>query len=125
MSESVEIFFCYAHEDEVMLKNLKKHLKALHWQRLIKTWYDGEISGGTEWEQEIHKHLNRAQIILLLVSPDFIASDYCYNKEMMRAMERHERKEARVIPIMLRPVDYSGTPFSKLQALPKDALPIT
>jgi Ca-activated chloride channel homolog len=125
MGMSVKIFCCYAREDEAALKDLRKHLRSLEFQGLISTWYDGEISAGAEWEQEIRTHLEEAQIILLLVSSDFIASDYCYNKEMKQAMERHEQKKARVIPIMFRPVDCSGTPFSKLQALPKDALPIT
>ena len=85
-------------------------------------WHDRNISAGTEWEREINKHLNEADIILLLISPDFIASDYCYSKEMKWAMDRHERGEARVIPIILRPVDnWKGAPFGKLQALPKDS----
>ena len=71
-----------------------------------------------------NKHLNSAQIILLLISPDFMASDYCYGVEMKRAMERYERGEAQVIPVILRPVYWQGAPFGKLQALPKDAKPI-
>src|SRR5205807_851716 len=80
---------------------------------------------GQEWAKEIDTNLNEADIILLLVSPDFIHSDYCYSIEMTRALERHENGTARVIPIILRPCDYIGAPFSKLQALPTDAVPIT
>src|SRR5437868_5363613 len=102
----VKIFFCYAHEDEELLNRLKKQLKPLEKKDFIKVWYDREINAGTEWEQEIIEHLNTAHIILLLISPDFMASDYCYSVEMKRAMERHERHEAYVIPIILRRVHW-------------------
>src|SRR6266567_4739155 len=121
----VKIFFCYAHEDEQLLNKLKNHLFPLKRAGIIDVWHDREISAGTEWEREIDKHLNSAQIILLMVSPDFMDSDYCYSIEMKRAMERHERGEARVIPVILRPVYWQGAPFGKLQALPTDAKPIT
>ena len=121
----VTIFCCYAHEDEQLLNKLKTHLKPMQRQGLIDVWHDRDISAGMEWEREIDTHLNTAQIILLLVSPDFINSDYCYCIEMKRAIERHTRYEARVIPIILRPVYWQGVPFGKLQALPKDAKPVT
>ena len=122
--KAISICFCYAHEDEKLLDTLKVHLKVLQRQMLIDTWYDRDISAGAEWEQEIDKHLKAADIILLLVSPDFIASDYCYGKEMQQAMERHRCGEALVIPILLRPVYFEGTPFGKLEVLPTDAKPI-
>src|SRR6266446_8132905 len=121
----VKIFFCYAHEDEAFLNKLKTHLSLLQWQGLIDSWHDRDISAGTEWEAEIKEHLDTAQIILLLVSPDFMASRYCYSVEMQRAVERHEHKEARVIPVILRHIYWQGAPFGKLQTLPKDALPIS
>ena len=119
----VKIFFCYAHEDEPLLNKLKAHLRPLQRQGLIDVWHDRDISAGTEWEQEINKHLNDAKIILLLVSPDFMDSDYCYGIEMKKALERHERGEAKVIPIILRPVYWQGL-LGKLQALPTDAKPV-
>src|SRR5258706_10760237 len=88
-------------------------------------WYDRDVKAGVEWAAEIKEHLNTAQIILLLVSPDFIDSDYCYSVEMERAMERHERGEAHVIPVILRPALWEGTPFGKLLALPTDGKPVT
>src|SRR5256884_10007458 len=118
---AVKLFFCYAHEDEPLLNKLKSQLSPLRRQGLIEMWHDRDISAGTEWEEEIKDQLNAAQIILLLVSPDFMDSDYCYGIEMQRALERHERGEAHVIPIILRPVYFEGTHFSKLQALPTDA----
>ncbi len=121
----VNIFFCYAHEDETLLNKLKTHLKPLQRRGIIDVWYDQDISAGTEWEHEIDAHLNQAQIILLLISPDFINSDYCYSIEMKRALERHERGEATVIPIFLRLVYWQDAPFAKLQALPRNMKPVT
>jgi len=119
----VKIFFCYAHEDEALLNKLKTHLKPLQRKGLIDVWYDRDISAGTVWEQQIKEQLNIAQIILLLVSPDFMDSDYCYGIEMQRALERHELGEARVIPIILRHVYWQDV-LGDLQALPTDAKPI-
>ena len=121
----VKIFFCYAREDEALLHKLQTHLRPLQRQRLIDVWYDRDINAGAEWEQEISKHLNTAQIILLLVSPDFMDSDYCYGVEMQRALERHASGEATVIPIILRPSYWHGEPLGKLQALPTDGKPVT
>ena len=121
----IEIFYSYAHEDEVLRKELEKHLVLMRRQDIIIDWHDRSISPGSNWEQEINTHLNRAQIILLLVSSDFLSSEFCYSIEMERALERHHTREARVIPIILRPVDWQGTPFSKVQALPKNAKPVT
>jgi hypothetical protein len=120
-----QVFYSYAHEDERWRKKLETHLSSLKRKGLISGWYDRNIKAGQEWEQEIDTHLNTADIILLLISPDFLASDYCYCTEMKRAMERHEAGVARVIPIILRPVDWQGTPFDKLQVLPTDAKAVT
>lgn len=120
----VKIFFCYAREDEVLLNKLKAHLRPLQRQGLIDLWHDRDISAGTEWEREIDKHLNTAQIILLLISPDFMNSEYCYSVEMRRAIERHQCGEVRVIPVIVRHVFWEGDPLGKLQALPTDAKPV-
>ena len=124
-TKGMDIFCAYSHEDEELRNQLGNHLSSLERQKLIKVWHDRKIGPGKEWEEEIDENINTARIILLLVSSDFISSDYCYNVEMRRAMERHEAEDARVIPIMLRPVDWEGTPFSKLQALPRDAKSVT
>ncbi len=121
---SIEVFCCYAHKDAPLLESLKAHLTLLQRQGLISLWADTNISPGSEWEKEVEKHLNTAHIILLLVSSDFMASDYCYSKEMMRAIARHDRGEARVIPIIARPVFWQGAPFARLQALPTGAKPV-
>lgn len=125
MIRSIEVFFSYAHEDKKLCDELEKHLILLKRQGTINTWHDRNINAGSEWKHEIDTHLNAAQIILLLVSPDFMASDYCYSIEMKRAIERHKRGEARVIPILLRPVAlWKDTPLGKLQVLPANGRPI-
>ena len=123
-TKPIEVFYSYAHADEQLRKGLEKQLSLLTLQRLISGWYDRKIPPGQEWADQIDTHLSTAQIILLLISADFMASKYCFGEEMMRAMERHEAGEARVIPVILRHVEWSGAPFSKLQALPTDARPI-
>src|SRR5436305_12348975 len=121
----VKIFFCYAHQDEDMAYKLRQHLKPLQRAGHIDIWYDHDICPGTDWGSEIIEHLNEAQIILLLISSGFMDSDYCYSLEMKQAIARHERREASVIPIILRPVYWQIAPIDKLQALPKNAKPIS
>jgi internalin A len=121
----LKIFYCYAHEDRALRDNIDKHLSGLKRRGRVVVWYDREILAGMEWEREIERRLSTSQIILLLVSADFMSSDYCYGKEMQKALEMHEKGEARVLPILLRPVDWRDTPFARLQILPTGALPIT
>src|SRR5262245_56487929 len=124
-SQTLEVFCSYAHEDEALRDELVKHLSPLQRQGVITAWHDRKITSGTEWAGALDDHLQSAQIILMLVSADFMASNYCYDMEMQRAMARHEAKEARVIPVILRPVYWQGAPFGRLQALPTDGHPIT
>ena len=106
VSEAIELFYSYAHEDEALRNRLNNHLSLLRQQGFIRAWYDRDINAGSLWAQEIDAHLASARIILLLVSPSFLASDYCYGVEMKEAMRRHEAGEATVIPIILRPCDW-------------------
>jgi tetratricopeptide (TPR) repeat protein len=121
----VELFYSYSHKDEELRNELENHLSILKRQGVIAGWHDRRIGAGKEWEGQIDAHLNSAAVILLLISSDFLASDYCYDVEMRRALERHDAGEARVIPVMLRAVDWKGAPFGKLQCLPTDAEPVT
>lgn len=118
-------FYFRSHKDESLRNELETHLKLMQRQRLIETWHDRLIEAGDEWKDRIDDNLERAEIILLLVSANFIASDYCYEKEMERALERHKKGEARVIPVIVRDVNWARAPFAKLQALPKDGLAVT
>jgi hypothetical protein len=124
-SGTTEVFFSYAHKDKRLRDQLETHLSSLKRQNIITGWHDRKIAAGTEWKDRIDEHLESARIILLLVSADFLASEYCYNVELKRALERHEAGEARVIPVILRPCDWQTAPFGKLQALPTDAKPVT
>jgi replicative DNA helicase len=119
------IFYSYSHKDEHLRESLETHLAILKRQGLIEDWNDRKILPGFEWEQIIDSKLEEADIILLLVSPDFIASDYCYGKELSRALDKHEQMQAIVVPVIIRPVDWQAAPFAKFQALPKDGKPVT
>jgi internalin A len=124
-SQALRLFYSYSHKDETLRDELETHLKLLQRQGLIQPWHDRRILPGNDWANDIDDNLNRADIILLLISADFIASDYCYDLEMTRAMERHNSGEAQVIPIILRPVDWRDTPFNKLSWLPQNGEPVT
>jgi hypothetical protein len=121
----LELFYSYSHRDEALRDELEKHLKLLQRSGLISSWHDRRIDAGTPWSEEIDEHIKTSNIILLLISADFIASDYCYSVEMKLALERHARHEVIVIPVILRHVDWVGAPFAHLQALPRDGKPIT
>jgi len=121
----LSVFFSYSHEDEQLRNQLEQQLAILKRQQVIATWYDRRITAGEEIDPAISQNLETANIILLLVSPPFLASDYCYDREMLRAMERHERKEAVVIPVILRPCEWHQAPFGKLLATPTDGKPVT
>lgn len=118
------VFFSYCHADEELRDQLEKQLAMLKRQGIIETWHDRRIIVGQEIDKTIDGHINSDEIILLLVSPDFIASDYCYEREMKRALERHESGEATVIPVILRACDWHHAPFGKLLATPTDGKPV-
>ena len=124
-SSKIRIFYSYSHSDEHLRNDLETHLSILKRQGLIEEWHDRKIVPGTEWETEIDTNIEKADIILLLISPDFIASEYCYGKELSRAISLHELGNTKVVPIIIRPVDWQDTSFGKLQALPKDGKPVT
>lgn len=121
----VEVLISYSHQDEALKNQLLKHLSLLKRQGVIRDWHDRDIEAGFEWRREIEAHLESAEIVLLLISSDFLASDFCFNIEMKRAIERHDQGQACVIPVFLRPCDWKGAPFGKLQGLPADAEPVT
>jgi internalin A len=123
--QAVRLFYSYSHKDESLRNDLETHLKLLQRRGLIETWQDRKIEPGDAWERKINENIERADIILLLVSADFIASDYSYEKEMARALEREKNGEARVIPVIVRDVSLKGAPFADLQYLPKDGLAVT
>lgn len=118
------VFFSYCHADEELRDQLEKQLAMLKRQGIIETWHDRRIIAGQELDKTISEHINSDDIILLLVSPDFIASEYCYETEMTRALERHDAGEAVVIPVILRACEWHYAPFGKLMATPRDGKPV-
>src|ERR1700726_887196 len=121
----IKLFYCYAHQDEALRDELQTNLAGLRRQYHLTNWYDREILPGEEWEKAIDKHLSTADVILLLISPHFVNSDYCYGKEMQRALQRHHTGSCCVIPILLRPTYWEDTPLGAIQMLPTEARPIT
>ena len=121
----ITLFYSYAREDEAFRDRLEAHLAPLKRQGIIATWHDRLIDPGHDFAQAISQHLEEADIILLLISADFINSDYCYDQEMTRALEKHAQGDARVIPVIVRPCDWESMPFGKLQAIPTDGKPIS
>ncbi|WP_414571761.1 GUN4 domain-containing protein [Nostoc sp. CCY 9925] len=122
---SLKVFCSYSHKDESLRDELANHLSAFTHQGVISIWHDRNISAGEEWNDEIKTNLKTADIILLLISSDFIASKYCWTVEVQTAIERHEAGDACVIPVILRSIYWKSTPFAKLQSLPKNAEPVT
>jgi len=123
--EPMDVFCSYSQKDEKLRGRLETHLSNLKRQKIISSWHDHKITAGEKWAGQIDQHLETAHIILLLVSADFLASDYCYDIELRRAIERHEAGEARLIPIILRPCDWQEALFGQYQALPKNGRPVT
>jgi elongation factor Tu len=120
-----QVFYSYAHEDLVHVNNLNSHLALLKHEKLITVWSDLALQAGEEWKKKIAQSLEAADLILLMVSASFIASDFCYGVELQRAMQRHNEGNARVIPVIVRPCDWETSQFASLQVLPPGSLPVT
>ena len=119
-----KLFISYSHRDERYREQLGTHLAGLRRQGLIADWHDRKIVPGKEWRDAIDQNLDTSDCVLLLVSPDFLASDYCYGIEMQRTLEKHREGRVIAIPVIVRPADWRQTPLGELQALPKDAKPV-
>jgi hypothetical protein len=119
-NNAASVFISYSHKDEKDLKRLESHLKILQRLEMISTWTDRNIDAGDDWRVQIDKNLNNSQIILMLISSNFLASDYCYEKEMKTAIAKHNKSEADAIAIILRDCIWELAPFSKLKVLPQD-----
>lgn len=120
----ITVFISYSHKDERFKESLEEHLAVLRRANKISHWSDRKIVPGTSWKSEIDRNIESSDVILLLISPSFIASGYCYEKELAVALARHEAESAVVIPIFVRPMDLTDEPLMGLQGLPKDAVPI-
>lgn len=125
LASKATIFISYAHADEELKKELDKHLKMLKRSGKVETWHDRELIAGQEWNEVIMSELSKANIILLLISIDFNASDFIWDKELASAMKRHEEGTAHVVPVILRKCEWSNLPYAKLQAVPRNGKPVT
>ncbi len=121
----IEIFFSYTHEDEALMDVVRLQLVVRERLGEIVKWHDRMIPAGDEWRTEVDERIEQAHVILLFMSPDFLASRYCYEVEGEIALRRHRDGTARVIPVVLRACDWNVTPFGELQGLPEDGIPIT
>jgi hypothetical protein len=124
-NDPLSVFCSYSHRDEALRRELDLHLAGLQRSGVISHWFDRKINPGVEWKNSIDTHLEFAHVVLLLISADFLASDYCYDVELARALERHSTDATRVIPIILRPCDWTEAAFARFQALPTEAKPVT
>lgn len=124
MLRPVEVFFSYSHADEELKDHVRRQLAIFERLGEIVKWHDRMIPPGSDWRGQIDHRLNNAQVIILLISPHFLDSDYCYDVEMKTALERHEKRDATVIPVIARPCLWQQSPLGSIQALPKDAKPL-
>lgn len=123
--EPLRVFCSYSQMDQAFLETLHLHIRALHYSGIIDSWSDRDIAPGAELQAEIDLQLEQADLILLLISANFLGSDRIWNNEMRRALDRHKRGAARVIPILLKPTDWQHTPFGHLKPLPDQGRAIT
>lgn len=125
MARAARIFVSYAHEDVELKHELDKHLAGLRRSGRVEVWSDRELLAGAEWERTVAAELEGADIILLLVSADFAASDFIWDEELRVALDRHDEGSAAVVPIILRSCAWDDLPFARLQVLPPDGRPVS
>lgn len=124
MAKPCSLFVCYSRFDARHCQALSKHLAPLRTEGLVSDWHDGEVAPGSDWDAAIRQQLDAADVIVLLLSADFFASDYVHEVELPLAMERHATGAAVVVPVIVRPVDWKRTLLGRLQALPENGKPV-
>jgi hypothetical protein len=125
LQHPTEAFLSYAPADEALVHGFEKHLAALKRDGLLATWHEGLVSPGASWNDVTCWWLDRAQLVLPLITADFLASDRCYNVHLARALERHEARQVHIVPILLRPCDWRTTTLAALTPLPENQRPVT
>jgi hypothetical protein len=122
----LRVMYSYSHKDETYKQELNTYLAAQRREGLIEVWQDRQILPGSEFDKEIANALDESDIIILLVSANFIESEYCWSTEMKRAVQQHDEGKAQVVPVIIKPSEgWKNAPFGKLNALPKDGQPVT
>ena len=120
----MRVFISYSHADEAVLRRLHTHLAMLQREGSISEWHDRAILAGDKIDQVIDDELGRADIFLPLVSPDFLASHYCYDREMLQAIEQQEKRRTRIVPVIVEQCDWLNSPLKIYKAVPRDGKPI-
>jgi hypothetical protein len=118
-------FVSYSHQDAAMLDLLHKHLSQLQRDKIITTWTDRDIDTGAPLNPTIAAALTKSKLFLALLSPDYLASHYCYDVEFNKAQERQDKGDLIIVPIIIEPCDWLNSPFSQLKAVPRDGKPIS
>jgi len=121
----LKAIFSYSHRDTEKLERLKTHSAMLVREGRMTLWHDRDINGGTPLDREIAERLSDCEFFLPLLSPDYLSSGYCYNREMRHAIARHRKGELRVVPVILEPCDWRSSPLGRFKALPRDGKPIS
>jgi TIR domain/Putative peptidoglycan binding domain len=124
-SGPLSLFLSYAHADALIVEALRKHLAPLHHEGIIEHWHDRDLKPGELWDDEISARLESADIVIALISADFVASEYAYGRELRRALELHRLGELVLVPVIARACHWQNLPIGALQALPDGARPIT
>jgi MinD-like ATPase involved in chromosome partitioning or flagellar assembly len=121
----VRLFLSYSFKDHRLVSEFMAHLAVLERQGVITTWHERMVSPGEQWKRELDMHIEDADIILLFLSADFLGSEYIQGAELKRALQLQKEANARVVPILLRPVLWEQTLFAQMQVLPRNGLPVT
>lgn len=125
MMDAIDIFIAYSQQDRDLMEQFKKQLSAAERIGLVDSWHDGEIEVGTDRELAAKKAMEKAEIVVLLLSANFFASEYLYEKEMTQALSLAEAGKATLIPVLLKECTWQLSPIAKLKILPENAIPIT
>lgn len=120
-----KVFISYSHKDDSHKNKFITHLSSLVRNEEIEIWHDRKILPSQDWSKEISEKLESSDIVICLISADFIASTYCYGKELSRSLELQEEGKLKCICIILKPCDWHDLPLSKFQCIPEDGKPIT
>jgi hypothetical protein len=124
MKKPAKAFISYSHIDGAALSRFATHLAMLRREGMLADWVDQKILAGGEIDKEVSRQLDACDLFLPLVSPDFLNSNYCYDTEMKRAIERHESGAIRIVPIIIEPCDWKASPLKRFKALPRDGKPV-
>ncbi|MGH3449661.1 MAG: TIR domain-containing protein [Haloechinothrix sp.] len=121
----LKLFLSYAHEDRDLVTELRKHLAPLRHEQIVADWYDREVMAGQDWDREIRAQLESSDLVIVVVSADFVASDYAYGRELALALRLHDQGRLRLLPVIGRNCKWQNLPLARLQVLPEGAVPIS